>query len=881
LDKKLGEEPVLVSEALSDIKLSTGLSEDMYAKSILDEAVRRGDVDRAGEKITAPTTAEVLPKGYEIQEGMFERGEKPEGFQIQIGENILPDVYATEEEAVNRSNELVKGQGRLAKELNNRIEQNNAALQKAEEKLAELQASGQEGIAYDRMVANVAKLRNKTSENVARLNEQLDRIDPSKVTTTVVPAKAKKVKGKGFTLFKDKKAVKVFKTREEAERAIVEGLPEEEIQALTQAKGRRTLKKRAEEEITRRTQPKAQEAKPEPKPEFEPTLRALLDRFGLKDVALKIEKDMKADGEYSKAVIKVALDSANPVRTLRHESIHALKELGFFTPQQWKALENAAKTKWIDTYLKGRNINGEPLEAGQQSRYDAYMNVYKGDQDAIIEEAIADAFGDFDMTKAPPGLMTAILKRLKLFFEALRNALTGAGFQTYEDVFGKVERGALEPVAAPAEAGVKLSLGKVPLSTRAIMEMGDKSAREALGLKTEAVRNVFNNVRDIALALNNETINSDGKMDRLNLTGEDQGRIANAIADEVEYQLGTTAKTGTGLGWYSKNYPNAVKRLGDRFPELKTNKHARSVFSALVAVTSNGEKVNLNIKNAINLYSKLRDGKKLVGIGSRRATALENNLQVIQDLLDQHDTDFEKVLLREITVKDMNAALREMGEEPDGSYLADTLVPAAAIYFGPKLGAFYANLSGSEGYLTMDLWWTRSINRMRGLLQPQATEASINKFRDMMGRPDASREEVIAATIPLRNKYEEYGFVTELEHLAGEKEPAKKEQKNKWFKRAESAAGNAYEQLLFEHNLEKMANTIYKNEYEMLKEAPFTATDRKFMYDAARDAQTMLRKRGIDLTLADIQAALWYYEHCPIRRDWWTSQAQCGLRWRT
>jgi hypothetical protein len=444
LDKKLGEEPVLVSDALSDIKLSTGLSEDMYAKSILDEAVRRGDVDRAGEKITAPTTAEVLPEGYEIQEGMFERGEKPEGFQVQMGENILPDVYATEEEATNKSNELIKGQGRLAKELNNRIEQNKAAIQKAEEKLTELQAAGQEGIAYDRMVANVTNLRNKTSENIARLTEQLDRIDPTKVSTTVVPAKAKKTKGKGFTLFKNKKAVKVFKTREEAERAIVEGLPEKEIQALTQVKGRRTLKKRAEEEITRRKQPKEPKVE-QKKPEFEPALRALLDRFGLKDVALKIEKDMKADGEYSKAVIKVALDSANPVRTLRHESIHALKELGFFTPQQWKALEREAKTKWIDTYLRQRNINGDPLEAGQQSRYDAYMNVYKGDQDALIEEAIADAFGDFDMTKAPPGMMSAILKRLKLFFEALRNALTGAGFQTYEDVFGKVERGALKP----------------------------------------------------------------------------------------------------------------------------------------------------------------------------------------------------------------------------------------------------------------------------------------------------------------------------------------------------------------------------------------------------------------------------------------------------
>ena len=458
LDKTMGDKPILTAEALSDIRLSTGLKEDAYAKSILDEAVRRGDVDRQGDQISPPTSAAVLPKGYKIQEGMFERGEKPEGYQIQMGDITLPEVYATEEEANARSQEYVKGQGRLVKEINNRIEQNETTLQKAEEKLTNMQLAGQTGIEYDKAQATLGKIRVKVAENLDRLNKQLERVDPEKAPVSVIKAKAKRVKGKGYTLFKDNKAVQVFKSRDEAERAIVQGLPEEEIQALTQAKGRRTLKRRAEEEIQRKAEEKRKEEYASVSQVLEnkvkPPLRALLDRFGLKDVALELEKDMKAEGEYSKSVIKIALDSANPIRTLRHESIHALKELGFFTPQQWKALEREAKTKWIDTYLRQRNINGDPLEAGQQSRYDAYMSVYKGDQNAIIEEAIADAFGDFDMTKAPPGMMSAILKRLKLFFEALKNAFAGAGFQTSEDIFGKVERGALKPtkqVVKPSE----------------------------------------------------------------------------------------------------------------------------------------------------------------------------------------------------------------------------------------------------------------------------------------------------------------------------------------------------------------------------------------------------------------------------------------------
>ena len=1045
---------------------------------------------------------------------------------------------------------------------------------------------------------------------------------------------------------------------------------------------------------------------------FQNLLQEQVRRYGLKDVAVQVATDLKdANGLYSKGLIKLAVDAADPVRDLRHESIHALKELGFFTPAQWNSLVRQAETSWINTYMRNRNTDGGFIEPGQTSRYDAYMDLFKRQglddaqaQEALIEEAISDAFGDFNQTKAPAGMLQAILNRMKNFFKAIKETVTGSGVTDPERLFGKIERGevaAPKPVSAapqekavekrsarevpapspaargliaevapnpdleitkswnemtdaertsatkavankvvngaldelgfrnysyqfssgtyegsrnpniivyapesasiedldelsrvmgyvldqkamvafdefnttsgtqagfvkvfipkemsveqannlrqhiaknvpqadgdtlrdgallygnfsmyndsvetlsddqyqkailaavdsfdydgaidvskpvrfhsdliwpderaaylegtrygegeyrgsaegadvrrqgrsriqslseeairlrdrwidargaarsggggkPAEvsqptseygekregsvsavgvhfsqqprttlisefygaglkgaelarlsdpknadirprtyfyvdtgkgvrpeAGVggvphvvrlnnlydtvedalgivknnkgtdaeqratnlersildagfngyvhrdplgqqgfavvigrhsipvkaepkdtKFSLrGGVPLSTRSIMESNDDFARAELGLNIQPKRGIANKVRDIAVALNEQTKREQGAMDRQKLTIENEKAIANAIADEVAYQLTAgQRKTGTGLGWYSNNYPRAVKRLGDRFPELATNRHARSVFTALVAVTSNGEKVTKNIDNAITLYDKLRDGKPLIAMGNRRASALENNLQVIQDLLAKHGTDFEKVLLQEITVKDMNAQLRAMGKKSDGSYLANTRVPAAAVFFGPKLGAFYANLSGSEGYLTMDLWWTRSINRMRGLLLPKATDASIDKLREMIGDDSMTRDDLVAATVPLRNKYKEFGFTTELEHLVKRKEPSTKGAKPAWFAQAKRAAGPAYDQLLYDHNLEKMANTIYKNEFEGLEEAPFTATDRAFMYRAGRRAQAQLRAEGIDLTLADIQAALWYYE---------------------
>jgi hypothetical protein len=212
------------------------------------------------------------------------------------------------------------------------------------------------------------------------------------------------------------------------------------------------------QEIRQEMAPKApEEAKPsvreapaakEPSPELQAkidllgkALTRIMSRYGLKDVALKLVADMKAEGEYSSKVLSLALDATDPVSALRHESIHAMKELGFFTDQQWKSLERQAKEKWIDQYLKQKNVNREPLKEGQTSRYDAYMRLYGGDEEAVIEEAIADAFADFDATKAPPGMLQALLKKIRNFFRAIKEAF-GAEPDA-ERIFRKAERGEL------------------------------------------------------------------------------------------------------------------------------------------------------------------------------------------------------------------------------------------------------------------------------------------------------------------------------------------------------------------------------------------------------------------------------------------------------
>jgi hypothetical protein len=780
-----------------------------------------------------------LPGGFRIDREEIGREMGPAGFSIMAEGREEPlSVVDTQEEADAKLESLTKIRQEEANKLLGEEQKINAEVEKTKARLEQLEATEQtDSEEYKSLKAGLPSMMEDSAQKIADLYDRAQTL--TKPLTAAPFGETERVNEQFNVIDQAGKAVGTYKTLGEAEASIKDVVGSEEFDRKIQA----------------------QETAKQLYKTFVPQMR----KFGLGDVGLNIVDQIEngAGGAYLDKLIKVSLEDGAPVQTMRHESLHALKDLGFFTPQQWKALEERASKEWIKKYLEGQETE---IDGQKMSRLEGYRKLGYSEQD-IVEEAIADAFGDYDKgVKPPPGLIAALYNKLKNFFANFGQALRGAGFQSAEDIFQQVERGELKSTkpAAKAEPAEKLSLGRIPRSTREIMESDAKFAQNELGLQTEKKKGATgaNNVRDIGVALNKQTIDEQGQI--TDTSPESARKLGDAIADEVGWQLRSSAKTGTGLGWYSNNYPKALTILGNRFPELKTSRHARSVFSAVVAVTSNGEDVSTNIKNAIKLYEVLREGKPVEAIGSRRPTALENNLAQIQALLEKYGSNFEKELMRVITVADMNAYLRSIGEKSDGAYLKDTKIPAAAIYFGPKLGAFYANLMGAEGYLTMDMWWTRSINRMRGMLKPQATESSINTLKDLIDQPSISRDKLIDIATEYAKKYEDHGYVTGLEFIAGgnepSKEPSKKAEKEQWFKRAEEAAGDAYDQLLFEHKLEKISNTIYKNEVEMLKEDPFNASDRKFMYDAAKIAQAKLREEGVPLSIADIQAALWYYE---------------------
>ena len=159
-----------------------------------------------------------------------------------------------------------------------------------------------------------------------------------------------------------------------------------------------------------------------------PALRAELDRLDLKRV--RLERAMGVDwqgafeaGDDMRIIIGASLD---PMATLQHEVIHALRAMDLFTVEEWRALTTKAQTDWLDRYDIGERY--PQLDAAAQ-----------------IEEAIAEAFSDAMATKTAPNgsLLVRSFNKIARVLRAFRNALRGAANPTAEDVFARAGDGTI------------------------------------------------------------------------------------------------------------------------------------------------------------------------------------------------------------------------------------------------------------------------------------------------------------------------------------------------------------------------------------------------------------------------------------------------------
>jgi hypothetical protein len=498
-------------KAIENIKTITGLESDRDAESLLQTAFRNGDLtttnrtvfelgipgdmtapavrryttresaenaaaslglevrERTHQDVAIPGTAAQLPGGPDIRQGTFKQGVAPAGFEIRSPDAVL-QTAPTQEEADAKASTLQKSRAQKANGYLGEIAKKEADMAKSQRKLESMEADGKaDTFEYKKMAAGVAAQNKRLQSEINALKAKVQNYT---APLEIAPKGEKPVTRDGFTLFEQGQPVATFPSQQSAEEAALLRLPDETLERIVKLapsqKGLmpKRLGKMAEAELQRRRgeQPagigvefEGDRAAAEARladagiftPEFQKAadqlakkLRPMMERLGLGDMRLNILRAIKtkdgqsADGYYLQRVIAIAMDAENPIRTLRHEGIHALKELGAFTPQQWKVLEQKAKAEWMDKYSIAERYRGIGMS-----------------QDAMIEEAIADAFSDFDQTKAPPGMIGALFNKIRQFMTAFGNGLRGMGFESAEGIFTRLETRGTQPAATTRVAG--------------------------------------------------------------------------------------------------------------------------------------------------------------------------------------------------------------------------------------------------------------------------------------------------------------------------------------------------------------------------------------------------------------------------------------------
>jgi hypothetical protein len=329
--------------------------------------------------------------------------------------------------------------------------------------------------------------------------------------------------------------------------------------------------------------------------------------------------------------------------------------------------------------------------------------------------------------------------------------------------------------------------------------------------------------REVAAALEARQRKKYGQIDTKDVSPEAKKKIASWMVDEVLFEMENPESSG--MGWYSYKYQNAIDILAqDGAPELATDKAARDLFTALVAITSDGQKVVGNFAQAMDIYKNIRDNNVFESSRKhQRQASVDANLGALKDLYDTLGPEgLHEFLLQEKTVGELNTIAKEQGITFNVQYSPKVKLPMAAVIFGPKLGAFYANLMGKEGYLTMDRWWTRTFNRYRGTLLTAPTKGSLDKLRELLGDATLSDDQVISAAATYEEIYRKSGYK--------DKTP-----------------------------INVAANTVHRAAFG-IQDSPARVSERTFMIDTVAEARKMLARRGVDISIADIQAVLWYYE---------------------
>jgi hypothetical protein len=353
--------------------------------------------------------------------------------------------------------------------------------------------------------------------------------------------------------------------------------------------------------------------------------------------------------------------------------------------------------------------------------------------------------------------------------------------------------------------------------------------------------------------------------------GVEQYLVQSTLADA----LVALRTNPNAVGWYNEKVTKALNVLALVHPELATDPEAKFAFTWALAATSNGLKVNDNFKLAEQSYRAYKESsadpaQRRMPTNIQAGTAqkaINGAMKIYNDLIARDGFEVvEQFMTTMHTAKEVAAYTntKVSGESPT------TMVYGAAA-IGPKIGnGFFANLYGHFEQLTMDRWLMRTWGRWTGtLVEENKTNIKIKReqlktlIRTLSSAEKKSFEAILKIKMTLSN-IDAVGVAIKKRSML----PANRELMNAIGFSKEAVAkletlfgvpGGSENRVGLGDQLRKVGNSL-AGYLDGQKEAPSGAVERGKIRKVFQQALTLLQQDHPSLTMADLQALLWYPE---------------------
>ena len=355
------------------------------------------------------------------------------------------------------------------------------------------------------------------------------------------------------------------------------------------------------------------------------------------------------------------------------------------------------------------------------------------------------------------------------------------------------------------------------------------------------------------------------------ISDEEKQYIVDALTEDAIFAMNGD-DASAAVEWYENVGSDLWGSLEEKYPDLATEPEDKFRFMAGLALLSNGQDIDTNIRDASALYEYWKksgnwDTDHSFGAQTADFQATAQLFESIQEKLGGWEATKE-LFDRQITPRQMaDIGYKIFGKE-GGSIadsplsisgeLEDETVPAFAI-FGPKLGSFYNNLNGNTDTVTMDLWFARTMGRISG----ESVRMTDRKFNDRIRKsdkhiPNLSEEELMGfdkdELLASLEETRQSGKITPESELYKWSKARQKHYKESTSPKNPNGYGEKTE-------LNRYANLYAKSVDELTLKGPANASQRKLYRELMDSTISQIKEQtGKELTPAGLQAALWFNE---------------------